>query len=913
MKSITKLLLESLNEEEVISNNELSGELYDYMLSEVDYDIDRHGKVEYVYTPTYEQFNDNIAEISEEDFNKLRKDIEEALYRTKFYNDVDGSGYYIELNDNHTMWELSNENKTAEDWTAIVQAAAAKFEEETGVELKFLGRSGRHACVDVTADNLMGYNKLQEVQERLEQECIDEFNEEPLTESVNTNDAVSFVNEKIAFLKDNQDYDGAWLNLDDKYALVVCWEEGFDVEDPDVIHAKDNPEYALCLSIRERNEADLPSYWSLPFDKSGEPIIDSVSIRDNEDLTSTVNSLLDEYNKMITKSEENMNESEDVVARDLGIEPGSDEEATLNSLYAGVIDVDAEYKYLIWKKHRNKDGLPAKAELVTVLPSYEEASNYCKDLKKDPNLMVWIEEKEIHEFEELDIDLAGDKVMEMFNTYGLNELTFHEIENEFIEGLNTFADIMVVCADLEEKGKVTYDRDNNKIFRKMNESEEVKEEKKVTKVEVLVLPTIKFLWAEGNQDHVKALFGSAEEHDMDFSKFQNAVYVLDQEVSERNGGYDKVKYIANIQVKFTYEDGSTSEETTTYTGRVDCGDGYKYVTVSKNMKHTIQDAYKDAEVIIKEDDTAELNESDDSLRKKKLVNSIEHIVGGYYNSILDGYEKPFNTDEELVDYVYSQVFDTVADGEGTSMSETGINQDVKYLGKDFIVSEIIRIGHDNGVVANINESAAYEVDMAIEGNIEEAIEEMLKSNNAEGIQYKIVTLNGPGSGWPVVRFYGDEAKVEEFLKNIGFEDFDAYKKENKELNESEEVKGISLKDYAMNLCDGEIDKDVSDVDVDMLVAFVYNFNNTPEDNYDKFLEILGERTIVVKDNEWNLVCDFTSVFKPYEEQLRDVFDMDYSEFDEAYYEAVDNLEGLVSGMVGEKTYETLVNILNGNK
>ena len=55
--------------------------------------------------------------------------------------------------------------------------------------------------------------------------------------------------------------------------------------------------------------------------------------------------------------------------------------------------------------------------------------------------------------------------------------------------------------------------------------------KKVTKIEVSILPTIKFLWAEGNQEHVRALFGSDEEHDMDFSKFQNAVYVLDQEVS----------------------------------------------------------------------------------------------------------------------------------------------------------------------------------------------------------------------------------------------------------------------------------------------------------------------------------------------------------------------------------------------
>lgn len=272
----------------------------------------------------------------------------------------------------------------------------------------------------------------------------------------------------------------------------------------------------------------------------------------------------------------------------------------------------------------------------------------------------------------------------------------------------------------------------------LSEAEEVKEDKKVTKVEVLILPTIKFMWAEGNQDNIKTLFGSAEEHDMDFSKFQNAVYVLDREVSERDGGYDKVKYVANIQVKFTYEDGSASEETSTYTGRVDCGDGYKYVTVSKNMKHFIQEEFKDAEVIVREDDTAELKES----------------------------------------------------------AETG---------------------------------------------------------------------------------------------------------------------KITLKDYAMNFHEGDIDMDVTDIEIDMLVAFVYDFNEEPKDNYDRFLNLLGERTKVVKVNEWNLVCDFSSVFKHYEDKLQDFFNMEYSEFDEAWAEAVLNLEPLISGNAGEKTYKELIDILTGKQ
>ena len=87
------------------------------------------------------------------------------------------------------------------------------------------------------------------------------------------------------------------------------------------------------------------------------------------------------------------------------------------------------------------------------------------------------------------------------------------------------------------------------------------------------------------------------------------------------------------------------------------------------------------------------------------------------------------------------------------------------------------------------------------------------------------------------------------------------------LRENEKpVGGMTLAEVADNLYGGEIDVDVSDVDIDMAVAFVYNTQNEPEDEYDRFIKILADRTKVVKlvNSSWGdtLVCDFSSVFKP---------------------------------------------------
>lgn len=97
----------------------------------------------------------------------------------------------------------------------------------------------------------------------------------------NVSNIAKFIEESIHELLNNQSYDGASFKLDDTYAIVVAWEEGFG-EEPrdDVYQAKENPDYALCLSIREINPSDSCAYWNIPSDnETGEMLFDSFGIK----------------------------------------------------------------------------------------------------------------------------------------------------------------------------------------------------------------------------------------------------------------------------------------------------------------------------------------------------------------------------------------------------------------------------------------------------------------------------------------------------------------------------------------------------------------------------------------------------------------------------------------------------------
>lgn len=174
MKRITKEIFSILKESDEVK--EYSDELMRYIYDETTYDVDRDGSVSNINFPEYDYFNDYVMSIDKKSFNEAVEKINNALNDVKLYNDSDGTGVYLELSDSHTMYDLNDNGKSEEEWYSIVKSKEVEFENETDVPLKFLGRSARHVCVDLNLENIINYDKLKEVQERLEDEAVKEFN-----------------------------------------------------------------------------------------------------------------------------------------------------------------------------------------------------------------------------------------------------------------------------------------------------------------------------------------------------------------------------------------------------------------------------------------------------------------------------------------------------------------------------------------------------------------------------------------------------------------------------------------------------------------------------------------------------------------------------------------------------------------
>ena len=85
-----------------------------------------------------------------------------------------------------------------------------------------------------------------------------------------------------------------------------------------------------------------------------------------------------------------------------------------------------------------------------------------------------------------------------------------------------------------------------------------------------------------------------------------------------------------------------------------------------------------------------------SRRGKQLVNNLEFIFGSYYNGITDYGEKeyPLLTEEEAINMAIPEIYNTKCDGHGWTQFGTGICKDLKFLGNDYIKSEVIRIAEE---------------------------------------------------------------------------------------------------------------------------------------------------------------------------------------------------------------------------
>lgn len=97
----------------------------------------------------------------------------------KFYHDW-GGGIYLELHDNHTLWQIDRVFDF-DDYEREVSIAIFAMENRyKDLEVFQLGRSGRHICVLDTPTNRRRYKALVKYAEQLEQVIIDHFNNEEM-------------------------------------------------------------------------------------------------------------------------------------------------------------------------------------------------------------------------------------------------------------------------------------------------------------------------------------------------------------------------------------------------------------------------------------------------------------------------------------------------------------------------------------------------------------------------------------------------------------------------------------------------------------------------------------------------------------------------------------------------------------
>ena len=156
------------------TDNDLLFELFDTL----DVDYDRNGTPTEIYIQDYDDFVDWYGEdfdVSKEEFDATKSYLEDLVTNARFYSERFGDTY-LQLSDNHTLFDIDNKDLTEDYYSDLVEDAVNIFESRTGEKLYGLGRSCRHICIEFTLDNLINYNKYADLIRDLELEVIDEAN-----------------------------------------------------------------------------------------------------------------------------------------------------------------------------------------------------------------------------------------------------------------------------------------------------------------------------------------------------------------------------------------------------------------------------------------------------------------------------------------------------------------------------------------------------------------------------------------------------------------------------------------------------------------------------------------------------------------------------------------------------------------
>ena len=245
-------------------------------LSEL-YIIFRGRDVDYEISPEqYEDLDEWFVEeynVTPEMFYDSYHYFEELIKNARFY--VDNTGEVVlELSDAPVAREIDNQELDEITWMNLVDDSLAEFEDLTGVSVYTLGRSGRHVCVDLNLKNLICFDDLKDVVEKLQKQLIDDANNANLDESFGYDTSVddSTMYEINAKFNDDVDFDTKIVDRDELYSFVTKIAE---------INDDDEPENDIDAIITFLSDYDI--YISQPKnEKSKEITLESVFTEPDE-------------------------------------------------------------------------------------------------------------------------------------------------------------------------------------------------------------------------------------------------------------------------------------------------------------------------------------------------------------------------------------------------------------------------------------------------------------------------------------------------------------------------------------------------------------------------------------------------------------------------------------------------------
>ena len=364
------------------------------LYNDADFNINRYGEVESFTVMSFDDYNVDYGDCKKSDYEEAKAYLDELLKDVKYYDS------YLELNDNHTLWDIEIPEGTEfndEEYSFLYDQALEGLEEEIGEEVYGLGRSGRHICVADTFRNLTKLDTFKEAQERWEKWLIDtvissakENSGATVEESLNKGEKkarclscgadVVYTNRDVC-----HDIDGDYIECPNCNAT---FDVDYDAITP-LLNKKIESEKQDLYVYTDANSYDKDEVEGNIYNYKQEAPNLEFKVYKQDDIyyvefIGTKEDLIDYLTKLNWYTREEIND--------------------LDLLKSYNKNVKTE-SYEVWQKYF-EDGEIARPEYVQTFATFEEAQKFVNGLNEDPNCEAWIKElkesKKVTEAEDME-------------------------------------------------------------------------------------------------------------------------------------------------------------------------------------------------------------------------------------------------------------------------------------------------------------------------------------------------------------------------------------------------------------------------------------------------------------------------------------------------------------------------------